>query len=69
MLQLRCLFLHLDVELQVLVHGVDVVKDVSGDTRDDSHQMWVVQDTLKSCFHMNANNSILMILKIFKQKT
>ena len=39
-------FFYLDVELQVLVHGVDVVKDVAGDARDDSHQLGVVQFAL-----------------------
>lgn len=39
---------HLDVELQVLVHGVDVVKDVPGDTRDDSHQRGVVEVPLET---------------------
>ena len=37
---------YLDVELQVLVHGVDVVEDVGGDARDDAHPMWVVELTL-----------------------
>lgn len=39
---------YLDVKLQVLVHGVDVVEDVSGDTRDDPHQLRVVQVPLKN---------------------
>lgn len=40
--------LYLDVKLEVLVHGVDVVKDVVGDARDDPHQLGVVQLALKS---------------------
>lgn len=35
--------LDLDVELEVLVHGVDVVEDVLGDAWDDAHQLRVVQ--------------------------
>ena len=38
---------YLDVELEVLVHLVDVGEDVSNDTRDDSLQVWVVHETLK----------------------
>lgn len=34
---------HFDMKLQVLVHGVDVVKYVIGDTRDDPHKLGVVQ--------------------------
>lgn len=40
--------LHLDVKFQVLVHGVDVVKDVMGDARDDPHQLGVVQFALNT---------------------
>lgn len=36
------------MELQVLIHGVDVVEDVSSDPRDDSHQLRVVQLALGS---------------------
>lgn len=39
---------HLDVELQVLVHGVDVVKDVACDARNDAHQLGVVQFALNT---------------------
>lgn len=39
---------HLDVELQVLVHRVDVVEDVAGDARDDSHQLRVMQFALNT---------------------
>lgn len=31
------------MELQVLVHGVDVVKDVMGDAGDDAHQLGVME--------------------------
>lgn len=37
---------YLDVKLKILVHGVDVVKDVVCDARDDSHQLGVVQFSL-----------------------
>lgn len=40
--------LYLDVKLEVLVHGVDVVEDVVGDARDDSHQLGVVQFALNT---------------------
>lgn len=36
------------MELQVLVHGVDVVEDVSGDSGDYPHHMGVVQVPLKN---------------------
>lgn len=36
------------MELQVLVHGVDVVKDVPGNARDDAHQPGVVQVSLET---------------------
>lgn len=36
------------MKLEVLVHGVDVVKDVVGDARDDSHQLGVVQFALNT---------------------
>lgn len=39
---------HLDVELEVLVHRVDVVEDVAGDARDDSHQLRVMQFALNT---------------------
>lgn len=44
---------HLDVELQVLIHGVDVVKDVPGNTRDDSHELGIMQVSLetRSCLY------------------
>ena len=38
---------HLDVKLQVLVHGVDVVEDVVGDAWDYPHQLGVVQLALR----------------------
>lgn len=38
----------LDVELEVLVHGVDVVKDVPGDARDDAHELGVVKLALNA---------------------
>lgn len=34
---------HLDEELQVFIHGEDMVEDVLGNPRDDSHVLWVVQ--------------------------
>lgn len=37
---------HLDVELKVFIHGVNVVKDVSGNSRNDSHQLRVMQLSL-----------------------
>lgn len=37
---------HLDVKLQVLLHGVDVIEDVVDDTRDDSLLARVTDDTL-----------------------
>lgn len=39
---------HLDMKLQVLVHGVDVVEDVSGNAGDDSHQLGVVELPLEN---------------------
>lgn len=36
------------MELEVLVHGVDVVEDVVGDARDDSHHLGVVQFALNT---------------------
>ena len=39
---------HLDVELQVLVHGVDVVEYVLGNSRDDAHELRVVQLALRT---------------------
>ena len=39
-------FVNLDMELQVLVHGVDVVEDVVGDAWDDTHQLGVVELSL-----------------------
>ena len=40
--------LDLDVELQVLVHGVDVVEDVLHDPGDDSHGVCVMEQSLKT---------------------
>lgn len=40
------------MELQVLVHGVDVIKDVVGDARDDPHPLGVVEVSLE---HMRRN--------------
>lgn len=40
--------MYLDVKLQVLVHGVDAVKDVAGNARDDPHQLGVVQLALNT---------------------
>jgi hypothetical protein len=40
-----CVF-YLDVELQVLIHGVDVVEYVRGNSRDDAHPVVVVELTL-----------------------
>lgn len=34
---------YLDVELKVLIHGVDVVEDVLGDAWDDAHLLGIVQ--------------------------
>lgn len=34
---------HLDVKLQVLIHGIDVVEDVMRDPRDDPHELRVMQ--------------------------
>lgn len=39
---------HLDVELKILIHGVDVVEDVSGNSRNNSHQLRVMQLSLGS---------------------
>ena len=33
---------HLDVELQVFIHGIDMVKDVVCDPWDDAHELRVV---------------------------
>lgn len=43
----------LDVKLQVFVHGIDVVKDVVCDPRDDPHELWVMQLPLvgEKCKH------------------
>ena len=35
------------MELQVLVHGVDVVEDVLDDAGDDAHHVRVVEDALR----------------------
>ena len=34
------------MELKILIHGVDVVEDVSGNSRNDSHQLGVMQLSL-----------------------
>ena len=39
---------HLNVEFKVLIHGVDVVEDVSSDPGNDAHQLRVVQLPLRS---------------------
>ena len=39
---------YFDVELQVLVHGVDVVEDVLHDPWDDAHVVCVVQQALET---------------------
>lgn len=39
---------YLDVELQVLIHGVDVIEDVVCNSGDDSHQLGVVQLPLRT---------------------
>lgn len=39
---------HLDMELKILIHGVNVVEDVSGNSRNDSHQLGVMQLSLGS---------------------
>lgn len=36
------------MELKVLIHGVDVVEDVSGDPGNDAHELRVVQLSLRS---------------------
>lgn len=41
---------YLDMELQVLIHRVDVVKDVLGDARDDAHQLGVMELALCACY-------------------
>ena len=42
---------YLDVELQVLVHGIDVVKDVMHYPGDDPHSICVMEVTLhRVCF-------------------
>ena len=38
---------YLDMELQVLIHGVDVVEDVLDDPGDDTHSICVMEVTLK----------------------
>lgn len=38
---------YLDVELEVLVHGVDVIEDVVSDAWDDAHQLGVVELALR----------------------
>lgn len=40
-------FYYLDMELQVLIHGIDVVKDVSSDARNDPHQLGIMELTLE----------------------
>ena len=37
-----------DMELKILIHGVNVVEDVSGNSRNDSHQLGVMQLSLGS---------------------
>lgn len=46
---------YLDVKLEVLVHGVDVVKDIVGDARDDPHQLGVVQFALRTPTYSHFN--------------
>lgn len=36
------------MELKILIHGIDVVEDVSGNSRNDSHQLGVMQLSLGS---------------------
>lgn len=50
------------MELQVLVHGVDVVKDVPGNTRNDSHQRRVVQVALET--HLTVSITCTVIHKV-----
>lgn len=50
------------MELQVLVHGIDVVKDVPGDTRNDSHQRRVVQIALQT--HLSVSIACIVIHKV-----
>lgn len=59
------------MKLEVLVHGVDVVKDVVGDARDDSHQLVVVQFTLNTAeniavlkLHLKASKNTKYISSI-----
>lgn len=40
-------FIYLDMEFQVFIHGVNVVKYVLYNTWNDSHSIWVMQITLK----------------------
>lgn len=39
---------YLDMEFQVFIHGVNVVKYVLYYTRNDSHSIWVMQITLET---------------------
>lgn len=39
-------FTYFDVELQVLIHGVDVVEDVVDNSGNDSHHIRVVEFAL-----------------------
>lgn len=34
---------YLDMELKVLIHGVDVVEDILRDARNDALELWVVE--------------------------
>ena len=43
----RALSTYLDMELQVLIHGVDVVEDVLDNPGDDAHPICVMEVTLK----------------------
>lgn len=45
---------YLDVKLQVLVHGIDVVKDVVRDPWDDSHELRVMELPLVGEKHRHA---------------
>lgn len=53
------LHIYLYVELQVLIHGVDVIEDVVCNSGDDSHELRVVQFSLRTQNRTVARESSL----------
>lgn len=47
---------YFDVELQVLIHGINVVEDVLHNSGDDSHHVLVVEFPLRRTIKMKIVN-------------